>query len=345
LKKILQRSEPSIEERVLGILLGTAVGDAKGIPYEGLARQDIINLLKTEKGDTLYSPIPKTHKYIKPEEIPNGGWTDDTQLTLAVTKALIAGSGVNFDTLVKEHIKALDESAVGWGPTTRNSVEALRKGTSYLESGNPLGLGNGVLMKLSPLALYYSIHTEISNEEKAKQVEILAKMSHSSIPAVVTAKLHARVLERIFQKRPEAYSFDETRKQFLLEILGYAKSLELEQNQKEEPFISKRIEQLIANFDNLTDDKIIEISNGGGYVCVDSLTMVYGLFAQRIPSFQSILKAAVLGGDTDSNAAMVGAMIGGLRGNICIPQHYIDGVHKSNEIIEIGKNFAVFLKK
>ena len=39
--------------------------------------------------------------------------------------------------------------------------------------------------------------------------------------------------------------------------------------------------------------------------------MVYGLFVQAVPSFATILNAVFIGGDTDTNAAMVGAMVGG----------------------------------
>lgn len=53
-----------------------------------------------------------------------------------------------------------------------------------------------------------------------------------------------------------------------------------------------------------SDEKLISIARGGTHKVMDSLTVVYGIIAQRSPSFQSVLKAALLGGDTDSNASM-----------------------------------------
>lgn len=53
-----------------------------------------------------------------------------------------------------------------------------------------------------------------------------------------------------------------------------------------------------------SDEKLISIARGGTHKVMDSLTVVYGIVAQRSPSFQSVLKAALLGGDTDSNASM-----------------------------------------
>jgi ADP-ribosylglycohydrolase len=64
----------------------------------------------------------------------------------------------------------------------------------------------------------------------------------------------------------------------------------------------------------LTDADLIDVSGGGDYFCVHSLVMVIGLWAAERPSFRTVSRAALIGGDTDSNAAMVGALVGGLRG-------------------------------
>ena len=44
--------EPSRESRLAGVLLGTAVGDALGLPYEGMSRRRVQRLLRpaTEQG-------------------------------------------------------------------------------------------------------------------------------------------------------------------------------------------------------------------------------------------------------------------------------------------------------
>jgi hypothetical protein len=65
--------------------------------------------------------------------------------------------------------------------------------------------------------------------------------------------------------------------------------------------VSPRLKQLQDNFDNLTDAKVLEISQGATFYTVDSLIAVIGILLGRAPSFSSIITAAVLGGDTDSN--------------------------------------------
>jgi hypothetical protein len=139
----------------------------------------------------------------------------------------------------------------------------------------------------------------------------------------------------------------------------------------------------------LSDEKLIAIARGGTHKVQDSLTVVYGIVAQRAPSFQSVLKAALLGGDTDSNASMgtkertgeeriedwrverergreimrkillrsyslalsyplslqVGAITGGLRGKVAIPQHYVEALVGANELKDVALTFASALLK
>lgn len=44
------------------------------------------------------------------------------------------------------------------------------------------------------------------------------------------------------------------------------------------------------------------------------------------------MKAAIIGGDTDSNAAMLGALIGGIRGVRFVPLHYVEAVENGAEV-------------
>jgi len=110
--------------------------------------------------------------------------------------------------------------------------------------------------------------------------------------------------------------------------------------------LSNRLQQLrqsICSKEGLSDLKLIEISKGGSSYVINSLTMVYGLFVQQKPDLNTILKACFIGGDTDSNASMLGAMIGVLRGPSIIPKTYVNQLYKSSEIIAFAKQFATQL--
>ena len=71
-------SRVDLRERFLGCLLGCAVGDALGAPYEGLWSRSIPDeaTLLTDYGEF--------------EGYPKGQYTDDTQLSLATIESILA---------------------------------------------------------------------------------------------------------------------------------------------------------------------------------------------------------------------------------------------------------------
>eukprot|EP00759_Apiculatamorpha_spiralis_P031332 PhF_6_TR33001/c0_g1_i1/m.48626 len=139
-----------IADLVEGSLLATAYGDALGIPFECKTFDDLKDLPRQSKTFTEV----KNHPFV-PEPWAPGRWTDDTQLTLALMHGVDPSTGEYLESrMVQEHIRQLHISGAGWGIGTRNAVLALGRGVPLTQSGNPSGTGNGVLMKLAPLAIY-----------------------------------------------------------------------------------------------------------------------------------------------------------------------------------------------
>src|SRR6476620_7648595 len=72
----------AMRDRFLGCLLGCAVGDALGAPYEGLWSHSIPD------AETLLSGFAEF------EGFPPGQYTDDTQLSLATVEAILDAGDV-----------------------------------------------------------------------------------------------------------------------------------------------------------------------------------------------------------------------------------------------------------
>src|ERR1043166_3300515 len=66
-----------LSERVLGCVLGGAVGDALGAPFEGLW------------GRCIPAPAVLLAGYGEYEGFPRGQYTDDTQLTVATLRSIV----------------------------------------------------------------------------------------------------------------------------------------------------------------------------------------------------------------------------------------------------------------
>lgn len=67
------------EDRIVGCILGTAVGDAIGLPYEGLSRRRGARILGA----------PDRHRFL----FGRGMVSDDTEHTCIVAQSLIAADG------------------------------------------------------------------------------------------------------------------------------------------------------------------------------------------------------------------------------------------------------------
>lgn len=330
-----------ILERTIGIALGTAIGDAKGIAYETLTRQQIIDLQNKNENKTLYTQVTD-HPYI-PKDWPIGRWTDDTQLTLAMMKSITKSIQLNEDlmlNIVNEHIIEWKESVAGWGGT-KNAIERLANGThTYNNSGN-IAEGNGVLMKLAPLAFYYSLCKNVNDNE----IETICRMTHNSSVALLTACVYVHMCIYLFERKIQ------NSKDFLQYIYQLTIQYEEKYQINEDKYLlSSRIKRYLDV--NIDEKLIIDVSNGGTCFCIDSLTMIIGLIACLPicePNFDTLIRASEIGGDTDSNAAMIGAILGGMKGITSLEQEHINQVYRTDYVRKVGEDFGLaiveYLKK
>ena len=78
----MSSSAPPIVDRFEGCLLGCAVGDALGAPFEGLWPESIPD------AEALLREFAEFEGY------PRGQYTDDTQLTVATVEAIVEARGL-----------------------------------------------------------------------------------------------------------------------------------------------------------------------------------------------------------------------------------------------------------
>jgi len=172
-----------LRDRCRGAFIGTAVGDALGVPMETMHRDQIIKLWK---GKPFKNYVGK-----KTGIRGRGCWSDDTQLSIAIARALIRKHGINWDTIAEEHVRQLCLGPRGWGRSTRGAVLRLMTGVDVNDSGTPDGAGNGVVMKLSPMAIY---HVLTNQRVKLETSQILTRMTHDDPRAVTSTHVHLALL-------------------------------------------------------------------------------------------------------------------------------------------------------
>lgn len=152
---------------VQGCLVGVALGDALGTPWEGMMPNEVRHSAR-DGVSGFQEPIER--KFPNSRGVPLGATSDDWQLTKAVGQSLVRCRGFSVVDQAAAHVAALETSTFGWGTSTRVAVESHKlwfdtRGAQGHLPGKPRhfnegeGLGNGVLMKLAPITCMYALRT------------------------------------------------------------------------------------------------------------------------------------------------------------------------------------------
>lgn len=197
-----------------------------------------------------------------------------------------------------------------------NSVaSALRRyrehGNPYAGSDDPNMAGNGCLMRLAPIPMYFFPELELAEEYAARS----SRTTHGAAECMDACRLFARIVCRALLGRPK----EEV-------LLGDAES-----------FVgSDRIQAIArAAYRSKAEAKI----RGSGYV-VESLEAALWTFAVTHTFADAVLRAANLGDDADTTAAVCGQLAGAYYGERGIPSRWLDRLALRKEITELAVQLA-----
>jgi ADP-ribosyl-[dinitrogen reductase] hydrolase len=288
-----------ISDYLAGALLGTAIGDALGLFTEGMSGRTIEALFKS--GITRYHLIGDI-----------GFVSDDTEQSALIAQALVKHS----DDKLKCS-RAFQKSMVGWflrmpfGVGRATSFSCLRMMTGSKNTGIN-SAGNGAAMRAAVVGVFFYD----DKENRIKFGTSLATVTHTDRRAIDGALFAAEVAAEAFANRQNLDDevryrcFDEAIKvvseKSLHEALVLARSLSTQ---------NASIEQATARLGN------------SGFV---NHTIPFSMFvflrfgSDCLTAIQSAIKG---GGDTDTNAAIVGAWCGALYGERGLPHALINQIN------------------
>lgn len=335
-EKLKQDKKLQCISKVPAMFWTSAYGDALGLPFEtmkhGEINQDFFE-------DPSFRPV-NSNPFL--ENHPPGTWSDDTQLALATAKGLCLGSGFNIESQINTHISALDESTLGWGKSTKLAVQKLKDGISPDESGVPstkgAGLGNGVCMKLWPLAAFLYV----SGKEIGECVDIIAAytaLTHKTSEALASALALSAAFFECFKQDPNNFNS----KQFVAAIVE-ANKLAGDKFEAVSSIDVTSILETLKGVESLNDAEIVERYNQGTCLVYNSLPFSLAFFIRKPNSIEALYDVINAGGDTDSNAAMVGALLAALNGDLLVQNDFIQDLNRWEEIREVVDEFKGFLE-
>lgn len=152
-----------IKDRITGSLIGLAVGDALGMPYETGerssfdVRDDALDSSTGEYRMTAYQRGKPVKWYS--EEMPVGCWTDDTAMTLAEMESIARLGEIDHEDIMRNFCRLHFEgafsatgTAIGQGKQTINALERFQNGTPTEQCGgaSERDNGDGSLMRMLP---------------------------------------------------------------------------------------------------------------------------------------------------------------------------------------------------
>lgn len=312
-------------DEITGALLGTAVGDALGMPIEGLSHQNV---------RTYYKGIKEYRADEERQDLDKGQWTDDTQFTFALARALVDAETLDeWPARAAEAYIALQSEARRWGSTTTAAVERLADGTSWQESGTPDRPSDGAAMRAAPLGAWWAAR-EASREEAFEVIRSLLEITHRHPAAVAAGFGQAFAVRQALGQTVD--DFD--RLSFwaaLIETTMWAEG-QLGGDHR----VSRRLTQLRGHLREFPLD-LRDRCDGVGVRADEAWPFAVAMFARAPHLIENTLLSGInVGGDADTTGAMMGALLGALHGWSAFPEEWQDGLEARSELEAQVEAFA-----
>lgn len=294
------------------VLVGCAIGDAAGNPFEAKSYfyQPLLDWDGSFKeGGTFWWGQP-------------GQYTDDTLMSLALARSLIKnGKYVPSDAAQGYLEWYLSKNSRGMGATTHQALHNLKNGISWDKSGivGDQVAGNGTAMRVASLGIAY----RQSLIELIKFAEIDASITHNS-PEPKAGSMAIALGAALLSHR------NMMPKEVLEAVIDIIPN----------SIVKDKLALCIHHLNKDTDERaaLIEIGSGG-YVPETVAAAFYCLVAGNDYK-EVITKAIRAGGDTDTTAAIAGAMAGSFYGLDGIPEEYKAGVENFEELASLDEQLV-----
>jgi ADP-ribosylglycohydrolase/uridine kinase len=301
-----------------GFLLGAGVGNALGMPYDPIFEKSRNYLqiydyrIRNEKN--VYEVYSYKSVDGKSNQIPVGSYGNDTMILLAVFNSLAGKTKFSMDDCVKSIKELLKNNNITFVGRTGEALIKLKSGTHWSKCGIDTA-GNGALIRMVPLAYHYSLQPSVDWKEKVQDVTNLTTLTHNHKLAIVCSLVLVEVLEGLFRDR-QALSSPESRQNAFSELILLRLPVIMEACglPKNEEGQFKRLYDLIElGFGGKNDASLLSVVTNPVF-SVDTLCLILSILFGMEPNIQSVFRAAYIGGDSDTFATIIGAVLGGIFG-------------------------------
>ena len=295
-------------DRARGVMLGLACGDALGAPVEFKPRAEIHALYPDGLRD-----------------FSAGGWlnvvpgetTDDTRMAVDLAETLVATDPPDMTDLAGRFAAWLRELPKDIGETTRLAIDRFIAGDPWDVAGQTAldirgdrgAASNGSLMRCAPVAIRFA-----TDSKRLRQV--------SNDSSHVTHAEPRCVWSCIALNQGIAH---------LLTGGSRASLVEAAVDHIDRAAVVETVRGAVG--------KTSGDLEGSGYV-VNALSIAFWAVQSTDSLEDAIVAAVMIGDDTDTNAAVTGALAGAIYGDDAIPTRWLDLLHGRDDLTTLANRLA-----
>jgi len=305
------------------IIIGMAVGDAVGVPYEFIS-----------KGDMRLNPCSDmvghgTHNQ------PKGTWSDDTSMALCIVDSLC--NGLNFTDMANKFAGWLYGNL--WTPhgvvfdngiATRNAIDKWSKGCSTPTECGGIDIysnGNGSVMRTLALVPYIE---QYNPDIRFRVVSNVSAITHGHWISKYSCYLVCEFAIGLRKGNTKQLAWHDARLS-LYDVASTDISLD---------FV--RQDEFDLVFGKFLTDDLTKLSNddfhGTGYARDTAVTSMWCILTTETYK-EAVLKAVNYGDDTDTTACVTGGLGGILYGLDGIPTDWVESLARKDDIIDLVEKY------
>jgi ADP-ribosyl-[dinitrogen reductase] hydrolase len=293
------------QDRFRGCLLGLACGDAVGTTVEFKPRGSFRPVTDMIGGG--------------PFGLRPGEWTDDTSMALCLATSLVETGGFDPADQMERYCRWMTEGYLSSngtcfdiGGTVSSALrEFKRTGRPYSGSTDPRSAGNGSIMRLAPVPMFYFSDVEGGIRFSGES----SRTTHGTAECIDACRLFgSMIISALSGNSKEDILFSHPFSGAGADGLS-----------------AKICDIALGKYRDKTEDEI----KGTGYV-VQSLEAALWCFLHTDNFRDAILRATNLGDDADTTAAVCGQIAGAYYGQSGIPEAWLARLVMREEIIRLA---------
>jgi ADP-ribosyl-[dinitrogen reductase] hydrolase len=219
--------------------------------------------------------------------------TDDSEMALVLARSLVSRKAYNQSAVLRGYVDWLESDPYDCGGTVRKGLRGKH---------DPASQANGAMMRVSPLGIFGSLHAPEDVAEWAKQDAMLTHPHRICVQANVLFTLAIASAVRTPTDGEGLYG----------QVAAWAAGMHIEAD-------------LLNLISKAWKSPPVEYVKDAGWVMIAFQNALWQLVHAKTLE-EGVVDTVGRGGDTDTNGAICGAMLGAVYGLDAVPRRWTDAV-------------------